>query len=80
MSRTRKTVNAGNGADEPAIGHVGEGGKVGVLTARWRDGTTTFNPCLRLALLWVGRLFCEQGSVGGCHFNCTISRLTVSDA
>ncbi len=34
---TPEVVNAADGADEVAVGHVGEGGEVGVNAARGRD-------------------------------------------
>ena len=56
-------MDAGHCADEPAVGHVGEGGEVGVLAAGGGNGATTFDPCFGFALVWVGRVICERRSV-----------------
>ena len=53
MAGTLETVRAGDGADEPAVGHVGEGGEVSVLAAGGGDAAAGLDPGAGFALVGV---------------------------
>ena len=49
-----ETMSPGDRTNKPAVGHVREGGEVGVLPTGWGDGAAALNPSLWFTVVRVG--------------------------